>query len=258
VEDLTKHIVITGASSGIGAAAAREMARRGWRVTLTGRDQARLDKVLEGVPGGRGLIADFADLKQVRRLAEELQGEQIDVLANNAGLITRGTTVDGFDATMQINHISPFLLTTLLRPQLPDGGRIITTASMASATGANPVPPDRKFPSVWLAYGTSKKANTYFAAEAARRWPELLSFSFHPGVVKTNFGTPVAKFVYRIAPGIITPEQGAEQLVWLATAPAGDLVNGAYYVRHQVAGPSAKSEAVASQLWDATASLVTH
>lgn len=260
MEDLTNgkppHIVITGATSGIGTAAALEMAKRGWRVTIIGRNPVRLATALSGVPGSTGLIADFTSLAAVRALAEQLKGQRIDVLANNAGLVTRGTTVDGYNATMQINHIAAFLLTTLLRPQMAPGARIVTTSSMASQTGVDPTPPGRRFPSAWIAYGTSKKANIYFAAEASRRWPDLLSFSFHPGVVRTRFGTPLARIFYNYAPGLATPEQGADQLVWLSTAPAEELVNGAFYVSRKIAAGPSKNEAAASRLWEATASLV--
>jgi len=256
------HIIITGASSGIGAAAAKEMARRGWRVTAVGRDQRRLAD-FEGVPGTTALRCDFTRLSEVRDLARELAGQRIDVLANNAGGVFRGSTVDGFDVTMQTNHIAPFLLTHLLLPQLPDGARIVNTTSVASGGGTDPTRylsrvPSRRFRSSWLAYGTSKKANILFTAEAARRWPHLYSVCFHPGVVRTRFGTPAAQLFYRIAPGLASPESAARQLVWLATEPAERLVNGALYVSYRVTKPPgvATDEAAASRLWEATASLV--
>lgn len=264
VEDLTtKRVVITGASSGIGRAAAVEMARRGWKVTLVGRNKSRLDEALRqvhqaGDPDAQGHLADFTVLDQVREVAAALAGQRIDVLANNAGLIVRGSTVDGFDATMQINHIAPFLLTSLLRPQLPDGARIVSTSSMASAFGSDPARLTRRFLSTWHAYGTSKKANILFAAEIARRWPTLHGYSFHPGVVRTNFGTPLARIFYRITPGLGTAEQGADQLVWLSTAPLDELTEGGFYSGRKLMGPArdAKAEAAAARLWETTASLV--
>lgn len=257
MEDLTPHIVITGASSGIGAAAAKEMARRGWRVTAVGRDPGRL-AVFQGVPGTTALRCDFARLSEVRELARQLAGQRIDVLANNAGGVFRGSTQDGYDVTMQTNHIAPFLLTHLLLPQLPESARIVNTTSMAAAGGADPTVPSRRFASSWLAYGTSKKANILFTAEAARRWPHLYSVCFHPGVVRTRFGTPAAQLFYRIAPGLVSPEAAARQLVWLATEPAERLANGAFYVNYRVRKPRgvATDEAAASRLWEATASLV--
>lgn len=246
MENVTPHVLITGASSGIGLAGAIELEKRGWRVTRVGRTASRV--------GPGGLVADFADLAQVRRLAHDLKGERIDVLVNNAGLIRRGSTVDGYDATMQINYLAPFLLTHLLLPQLNEGARIVNTASMASHWGANPNPPGRHFPSAWLAYCTSKKANIWFAAQAARRWPSIRSYSFHPGVVRTRFGTPAAQLFYKLAPGLLTPEEGAEQLIWLATT-GDELVNGGYYAHRRLVSTGPKTE-VAPRLWDATSRLL--
>ena len=139
--------------------------------------------------------------------------------------------------------------------QLEPGARIVTTASMAHSWGRlNPDDLSRtKSPyNVWLAYGASKAANILFAAESARRWPELLSFSYHPGVVRSNFGTPAARFFYKIGPGLKSPEQGADTLVHLATAPAADLVNGGYYDERKPVRPKAYLEdrAIAARLWE--------
>jgi NAD(P)-dependent dehydrogenase (short-subunit alcohol dehydrogenase family) len=275
VEDLTRVVVVTGASSGVGRAAAVEFARRGWVVALVGRDQARLDSATAAVrdaavAAGHDVTAkavgsyqcDFAVLDDVRTLAAKLRAaySRIDVLANNAGLVSkkRITTVDGHELTIQTNHLAPFLLTELLRDNLA-GGRMIVTASMAHGSGR--LEPDdldgaRRRPySAWLAYGSSKQANILFAAEAARRWPQFHSYSFHPGVVKTRFGTPAARFFYRYAPaafGLVTPEQGADTLVWLATEPESGLVDGAYYVKRAQRTPQSRSAdpALAAQLWD--------
>ncbi|MEV4411133.1 SDR family NAD(P)-dependent oxidoreductase [Catellatospora sp. NPDC049609] len=269
MEDLTRHAVITGATSGIGQAAAVALARRGWQVTVVGRDPGRLDATLGVVraaatgPAPAGLLADFAELAQVRELAAKLSGQRIDVLANNAGLVVgkRTTTVDGHELTVQTNHLAPFLLSSLLREQLAPGARIVNTASMAHAMGSvDPDNLDRRggLYSSWLAYGASKRANIMFAAEAARRWPELLSFSFHPGVVRTRFGTPLARLFYKIGPGLATPEQGADQLVWLATEDPARLENGAYYVLRKVTAPhpAARDPKLAARLWDATEAAV--
>jgi NAD(P)-dependent dehydrogenase (short-subunit alcohol dehydrogenase family) len=268
VEDLTRHAVITGASSGIGTAAAVELARRGWRVTLIGRDQGRLDAALAAVreqapqASTAGLTADFADFAQVRSLARQLAGQRIDLLANNAGLVAgrRVITVDGHESTMQTNHLSPFLLSILLRPQLPAGARIVNTASVAHNMGSlDPADLDRTsgIYSSWATYGASKRANVLFAAEAARRWPELLSFSFHPGVVRTRFGTAPARLFYRIMPGLATAAQGADQLVWLAEEDPARLENGAYYVSRAVTRPHRSvSPELAGRLWEASLAAV--
>jgi NAD(P)-dependent dehydrogenase (short-subunit alcohol dehydrogenase family) len=264
VEDLTA--VISGASSGIGQAAAVAFARRGWRVALVGRDHDRLASAFSLVrdqaagPEPIRVRSDFASFASVREAALELAKlGRIDVLANNAGgvISRRRITVDGHELTIQTNHLSPFLLTNLLRDQLPAGARVITTASMAHTWGRlDPDDLDRtRGPwNNWMAYGASKAANIVFAAEAARRWPDLLSFSFHPGVVRSNFGTGLARLYFRLAPGLSTPEQGADTLVYLATAPAEALVNGAYYHNRKVARPKAylADEALAARLWEAS------
>jgi NAD(P)-dependent dehydrogenase (short-subunit alcohol dehydrogenase family) len=263
-----RTVVVTGASSGVGLAAAEQFARRGDRVVVVGRTASRLDAAVERVRaagGGREpgrFRADFARLADVRALAEHLLAAypRIDVLANNAGgiLAAHTRTVDGFEATMQGNHLAPFLLASLLRERLA-GGRMVTTASRAHQMGGrlDPAAPTggtgRYNP--WRAYGESKAANILFAAEAGRRWPDILSVSFHPGVVRSNFGTgALTRFFYRFAPGLTTPEQAGQLLVWLATAPADQLGQGGYYVGRRLTAPQAHAAdpARAAALWEAS------
>jgi daunorubicin C-13 ketoreductase len=206
--------------------------------------------------------SDFERLDDVRDLAASLLKEfpQIDVLADNAGGIVGDyrRTEDGFEATIQGNHLAPFLLTSLLRPALA-GGRVVVTAS--DAHRRNRVDPgdftgDAASYSQWKAYGSSKAANILFAAEAARRWPEITTVSFHPGLVRTNFGTgPVVRFFYKYAPFLVTPEKAGALLVWLATTPAAELIDGGYYVGHKPSRPSptAADPGDAAKLWDASA-----
>src|SRR5262245_2728018 len=120
-------VVVTGASSGIGLAAAAELARRGHEVALVGRDADRLASATDRVRAASGAAprayrADFAVLDDVRALADGLRSayERIDVLANNAGGLyqRRETTVDGYELTIQVNHLAPFLLTSLLHDRL--------------------------------------------------------------------------------------------------------------------------------------------
>jgi NAD(P)-dependent dehydrogenase (short-subunit alcohol dehydrogenase family) len=261
-------VVVTGGSSGVGLAAAEQFAARGDDVVLVGRDPGRLAAATAAVRtagGGREPVtfrADFERLDDVRTLAGELLAAcpRIDVLANNAGGMVDGfrRTVDGFEATMQSNHLAPFLLTSLLRERL-SGSRVVNTASRAHYRG-RPDPdglagdPERFNP--WQAYGAGKSANILFTAEAARRWPEVFSVSFHPGVVRTNFGADrVTRLFYRFAPFLVTPEKAGGLLVWLATAPEAELVNGGYYVGHRLAGtaPYARDPELAARLWEASA-----
>jgi NAD(P)-dependent dehydrogenase (short-subunit alcohol dehydrogenase family) len=261
--------VVTGASSGIGQAAAEEFARRGWSVALVGRDPDRLAQATSGVRAiARGSTVtsyqcDFAVLDEVRGLAEKLRADhpRIDVLANNAGGAQprRVTTVDGFELTMQTNHLAPFLLSHLVR-DLVAGGRIVNTASAAHSAGrlaAADLNGTRARFTRFGAYGAAKQANIMFAAEAARRWPEILSTSFHPGVVRTRFGagSPVMTFFYRFMPGLRTPAQGADTLLWLATEDASALTNGGYYIKRKPAQPTPRTAdpAAAAAVWDASA-----
>src|SRR3954462_14041660 len=113
-------VVLTGATSGIGRAAAAELVRRGAEVAIVGRDPERVKETAAGVMHEH--VADLSSLEEVRRLADELleRYERIDVLANNAGAMfaPRQVTVDGYERTFALNHLAPFLLTTLLLPRL--------------------------------------------------------------------------------------------------------------------------------------------
>ncbi len=269
-EFTNRTVVVTGASSGIGLAAATGFARRGARVVLVGRDQRRLDEAVAVVRAAgsvepAGFQADFDALAEVRKLAEQLSSAcpSIDVLCNNAGAViqSRQSTVDGYERTMQGNHLAPFLLTNLLRDRLA-GGRVVHTSSDAHQGGAlDPAHLDspggyRPF----TVYGTSKQANILFAAEAARRWPEILSFSYHPGVVRTRFGrdSVLISTFYKVTPFLLTPERGADTMLWLAGTPAGELTNGGYYVKRKLARPAgaAADPATAVALWDASVAAV--
>ncbi|GAA0803468.1 SDR family NAD(P)-dependent oxidoreductase [Spirilliplanes yamanashiensis] len=263
-----RTVVVTGASSGVGLAAAEQFARAGDTVVLVGRTPGRLDEAarrVERAGGGREpgrFRADFERLADVRALAEHLLSTypRIDVLANNAGgmVPAHRVTDDGLEATVQSNHLAPFLLTRLLRERLA-GGRVVTTASRAHRMGAGLDPADLVGAAgrynTWKVYGESKAANILFAAEAARRWPDVLSVSFHPGVVRSNFGTgALTRFFYRWAPGLTTPEAAGELLVWLATVAPDRLVQGGYYVGRTATTPDphAADPARAAALWEAS------
>lgn len=268
---MERTIVVTGASSGVGLAAAEQFAALGDQVVVVGRDPGRLDAAVarvraagDGREPGR-FRADFERLAEVRELAAHLLTTYpvIDVLANNAGgmLGEYRRTADGFEATIQGNHLGPFLLTHLLRERL-SGARVVNTASRAHMQG-KPDPDDfTGTPSsfnAWRAYGAAKAANILFAAEASRRWPDVTSVSFHPGVVRTNFGAgKVTRLFYKYAPGLVRPEDAGALLVWLATAPAAELVDGGYYVGHKATTPAAhaRDPQLAARLWDASAEAV--
>ena len=270
----TGTIVLTGASAGIGAAAAIELTRRGHEVLAVGRSTTKLGEVrwrMEaaaplGVHVPEPVTADFASLAEVRTLAEVVLDRcpRIDVLANNAGLILpqREESADGHEMIFAVNHLAPFLLTNLLVSRLQaSGGRVVTTSSDAHKGGSIHMD-DLQLHSWgrWKAYCQSKLANILFTTELGRR-TGLPASSFHPGLVRTEFGRGsfVALASKLIRPLYRTPEQGAETLVWLATDPEGAAPTAAYYVSCRPGRPTAAAQdaEVARRLWEASAVLVS-
>ena len=268
-----RTVVITGASDGIGAAAVRELAGRGHDVVVVGRSGEKTAAVA-GPLGLRHFTADFARLDDVRRLARELQesAPRIDVLVNNAGGIfdRRELTPDGHEMTWQVNHLAPFLLTHLLLDRLvADGAAVLSTSSVAARIGRlspEVLVDDRRW-SPQGAYGDTKLANILFTRGLDRRHGPhgLAAAAFHPGGVATNFAsgtTTPLRFLYRTRLGrrlMITPERGAETLVWLAEGAAGeDWRSGGYFEKRRPArAPSrAADDALADALWRRSAELV--
>ena len=271
----TKTIIITGASDGIGAAAARQLHRDGHTVVLVGRSAEKTRAVAEEL-AARYFLADFADLSQVRALAAALLAEyrSIDVLANNAGGIMgeRALTIDGYEQTFQVNHLAPFLLTNLLMPALVAGGAtVIQTASLAARAfsrfditdlqNAKQYAPQR-------AYGNGKLANILFTIELQRRYggQGISAVAFHPGVVASSFAsdtTHIMRLIYHSPLKrlfTISAEKGADQLVWLAEGePRSTFEPGAYYESRAIAAkvsPEVHDPELARELWEQSAALV--
>jgi NAD(P)-dependent dehydrogenase (short-subunit alcohol dehydrogenase family) len=264
-------VVLTGATRGIGRAAAIELAQRGAEVALVGRDPERVRLVAEQAAaaggGGRvhGHVADLALMSNVRALADEIHDryEHVDVLANNAGALfaSRKETSEGFEQTFALNHLAPFLLTNLLRDRLV-GGRVVTTASDAHKSGRLDLEDLQSGKSYSArAYGTSKLCNILFTRELARRAPELHANCFHPGVVRTGFAkneNGIWKVVATLgAPFFRSPERGARSLVWLALSDEAAALSGEYIEDDKVVAPSAQAQndSLARSLWDQSARL---
>jgi NAD(P)-dependent dehydrogenase (short-subunit alcohol dehydrogenase family) len=265
-----KVCVITGATSGIGKAAATALARLGATVVLVGRDRGRTEAAAAEIGSvsaspPRADIADLASLEQVRGLAERLAGlERIDVLINNAGLVLgeRRITPDGFEHVFALNHLAPFLLTNLLLPKLTASApaRVVTVTSDAhSAARLDLSDPnlERGWDS-WRSYANSKLANILFTRELARRLDGtgVTANCAHPGVVRTGFGResrPLLRLGITIArPFMLSPERGADTIVYLASSPDVADQSGGYYVKRQRREPSAaaRDDAAARKLWE--------
>ena len=269
-----KTVVITGASDGIGAVAASKIAERGANVVLVGRSADKLARVAAGIKGDpMTLSVDFTSLDEVRKLARDLLDRlpQVHVLANNAGGVwpKRVLTPDGYEQTFQINHLAPFLLTALLRDRLvaPAPARVITTASTAHRGGRLDLDDlqyeSRRYSSMQV-YGTTKLANILFTRELARRLDgtDVTAVCLHPGTVATGFArdswfAPIITR-YPVKAFFKSPEQGADTLVWLATAPTEDIESGGYYVSRKIGRPTkqAQDDGVAGELWNKTAEIL--
>ncbi|OBA63378.1 short-chain dehydrogenase [Mycobacterium sp. 1100029.7] len=266
-----RTIVITGASDGIGAAAARRLRHSGDDVVVVGRSETKTAAVAAELDADY-FVADFSDLAQVRALADKIgsQYRRIDVLLNNAGGMSTKIqlTPDGYEHTYQVNYLSPFLLTTQLLPVLVDSRATIVNTTSSShklvrrAGVADVENTARRQAST--AYALSKLAIVLFTKELHRRHHAggLSVAAVHPGYVNSNFGrasgskllvfmqqyTPQARFTASV-------DEGADQLVWLAsTAPGLEWTPGEYYAKRKSAKTSrlAHNPQLAVELWEST------
>jgi NAD(P)-dependent dehydrogenase (short-subunit alcohol dehydrogenase family) len=269
-----KAVVLTGGTSGIGEAAALKLAKMGARLVLVVRDASRAEvtlKRLQKVSPATPHTTHLADLSLVagtQRVAREiaLAEPRIDVLINNAGLICarRQVTADGYELTFATNHLAYFVLTHGLLATLRAAGpaRIVNTASEVHRSAKldfSDLQSERGY-NGFDAYAKSKLANILFTSELARRLSGsgVTANSLHPGVVASRFGLPregqggdpsSARFLS--AHGI-SPEEGAETIVYLASAADAAKASGQYFNRCQAVTPSkeAQDRAVAMKLWE--------
>jgi NAD(P)-dependent dehydrogenase (short-subunit alcohol dehydrogenase family) len=280
--------LVTGASAGIGLYTALGLARAGFRIVMAGRDNARLEQARRMVAERSGstlvepALADFASLAAVRGLADTVLATygRLDLLVNNAGLIAPRFQLskDGHELTIAVNHLAPFLLTSLLldrlrasvQPDLTTGAtqmaRIVTVASQAHR-GARIDLAALTGPQDWSplkAYGRSKLCNILFTRALARRLQGsgVVAASLHPGVVATAIGDRaggIAGLGWRLVkPFLITPENGAETSLFLATTPDPAPFHGAYVIEKRVAQPdrTALDDELGEALWAESARLV--
>jgi NAD(P)-dependent dehydrogenase (short-subunit alcohol dehydrogenase family) len=270
-------VVVTGASSGIGAVTAGELSRAGAKVVLGVRDVAKGEAAAARMAGETDVRRlDLTDLASVREFAGGWAGH-LDILINNAGImmVPAGRTADGFELQFGTNHLGHFALTNLLLPQIT--GRIVTVTSDLHKIGKIKVDDlnweNRTYKPLG-AYCQSKLANVLFTLELQRRLTGsgsvVRAVAAHPGVAETNLISHVGGFkgaVSKIFLGPITQdgEHGALPILYAATQdiPGGSYVgpDGLIHTKGypEVSKPSrlSRNADLARRLWDASASL-TH
>ena len=268
-----KIVMITGATAGIGAAAALELARLGATVVGVGRNPekctataARIQKET-GNPRVDYLVADLSSQLQVRQLVDVFTAKytRLDGLVNNAGgyFSKRQESVDGIEMTIALNHLGHFLLTSLLVDTLKVSApaRIVCVASDAhvhSQINFADIESRQRYMS-WTAYGQSKLANILFTYELARRLKSegVTANALHPGFVASGFGHNNHDLVgwgTRLAQKIAgrSPEQGARTIIYLASSPEVERISGKYFVDEKAvpSSPASYDDDIARRLWE--------
>ncbi|TCP41212.1 short-subunit dehydrogenase [Tamaricihabitans halophyticus] len=275
-----KTIVITGGSDGIGAEAARQIARARpeSRLIIVGRSAQKTAAVAREVGAAAYFVADYTRLDDVRRLAADIRGsvDQIDALANNAGGVfgERTVTVDGNEKTFQVNLLAPFLLTHLLLDSLRAGEGAVVNTSSASAKLVGRVDVDdlnhEKTYAPMRAYGDAKLANILFARGMHTQYQStgINAVAFDPGNVRTSFGAEnndlLTRLLYRTPLSrlaLISPEKGGANLAYFLTGtPGSDWVPGRFYAQQKLAKPrqtnkQVNDETLIDRFWRQTAQL---
>jgi NAD(P)-dependent dehydrogenase (short-subunit alcohol dehydrogenase family) len=271
------RVLVTGGTSGIGRAAAVELARRQATVTITARDEAKGRAAASSILADTGVdvevgMLDLSRLESVRRFAEEYgrTHDRLDVLVNNAGTMTgrRSQTPDGLEWIFGVNHLAPFLLTRLLSPLLVASApsRVISVSSEVHRSAKQGLDfDDLQMTRGWSAqkaYAASKLATILMTVELERRLGDqgVTARAVHPGVVATNFGKgPEGRWLMRVmmtalAPVLKKPADGAAPIVLLATGP-DDVVGQSLYWSETTPtqpSPTAEDQQAAAALWEAS------
>ncbi|MFL6690272.1 MAG: SDR family oxidoreductase [Alphaproteobacteria bacterium] len=272
-----KVVVITGATSGIGEVAADRLAQKGARIVFVARDRARgeeMRKHLRAIAGHTDHVVHYGDLSrlsEMKRIGQQIAATEplIDVLINNAGALFahRQMTEDGLERSFALNHLSYFVITKLLLERLraTPGARIVSTSSDAHKRARLNFGDLQSASSYsgFAVYGRTKLMNILFTRELAKRLAGtgVTANCLHPGFVATRFGDQSGGFLslaVRLAKNIaITPEQGAETIIYLASSPAVEGKTGGYYYKCRLETPSraAQSDADAVRLWEISAKI---
>jgi retinol dehydrogenase-12 len=271
-----KICLVTGATAGIGKVAAAALAAQGAQVIITGRNPQKTRDTVEQIKSETGnqsvgyLLADFSDLQQVRDLATAFKERysHLHVLLNNAGTFfnTRVDTVYGVEMMFLVNHLAPFLLTKQLLEllQVSAPARIVNVTSDAHKYGR------LNFDDLGFKGGTpgyfgmkgyarSKLANVLFTYELARRLEgdSVTVNAVHPGHVatdiwKTNFSIFGPALKYMMSLFALTPQQGADTLIYLASSPEMAGITGKYFIERKavLSSPPSQDANTARQLWE--------
>jgi NAD(P)-dependent dehydrogenase (short-subunit alcohol dehydrogenase family) len=272
-----KVVVVTGATSGIGEVAADRLAQKGARIVFVARDRERGEaarKHFRAIAGQSDHTVHYADLTKLadqKRVAKEIADSepQIDVLINNAGAMfgSRQVTEDGLEKTFALNHMSYFTVTNILLDRLKatPGARIVSTASGAhvgNKLNFDDLQSEKSY-SPFAVYGRSKLMNILFTRELTKRLAGtgVTANCLHPGFVGTRFGDEsggLMSWVIKLGKNFaLTPEQGAETIIYLASSDDAAGKSGGYYDKKQLTAPSraAQSDADAKRLWDISAKI---
>lgn len=274
-----KVCLITGATSGIGEAAALALAGLGARIVILGRNRERCERSAAHIRNVSGnqvvdyLLADLSSQAEIRRVAGEFleRYDRLDVLVNNAGgfFMKRQVSSDGIELTFALNHLNYFLLTNLLLPMIRSSApaRIVNVSSGAHR-GVKIDFDDlesRRSYNGWKAYAQSKLANLLFTYELARRLDsaQVTVNAMHPGFVGTRFAKNNG-WLYEVGLSVVhrlfarKPEEGARTIVYLAASPEVAGITGKYFFDEQeeASAPASYDEESARRLWEISARMV--
>jgi retinol dehydrogenase 14 len=274
-----KAVLITGGTGGIGKAAAIALASMGARVGITGRDPVRAELAAIGIRRESGnpavdvFVGDLSSQAEVRRLADEVLAAypRLDVLLNNVGgfWAHRHVTADGLEHTFALNHLAPFLLTSLLLERLKASApaRVVTVSSGAQSMGRidfDDLMGEGKY-SGQRAYNQSKLANVMFTYELARhlQGTGVTATVLHPGITSTGFGAEDTALGWGPLIAVMRlfmkkPEQGAERSVYLASSPEAEGLTGQYFASRtpKESHRASYDTAITARLWQVSADLV--
>ncbi len=265
---MNKYCIITGASSGLGKETARLLANDGWSLTLICRNERKTKKAIEYITEENKAdvdyyLGDLTVLQDVILVSEILlaRGREVAVLINNAGCLTQGRKVskEGWEFSLAINYLAPFLLAKCLKPLLHSNSRIININSSGHANQILDVTSLNAY-SGYKAYAHSKLANALFTIELARR--NQIAICADPGAMLTGFGGNLSAtmklLMSLVKPFLPSPKAAAKQSHYLATCSKECLINGGYYFGSKEIGYQIPEVSMAKslELWEETETLL--